>query len=117
LPKKGPPSGAYASGVMYGSSIRMNGNCGIGRKKNILSHYDNSFIFKYANTDTSIFAHHLQEDIHVNKNHVQWFKSIGYDMDAWISGNRLIFNHKYTKETLLSMDRKANNIIASLDNE
>jgi hypothetical protein len=85
--------------ITYDSIIRMAhvGNNNIGRPKNILSHYRDKFRVKHANVrDTIMFGYLSPDDIELSQEQIEWYKSLGYDMDSWLKYKPLAINGKST---------------------
>jgi hypothetical protein len=84
--------------MTYDSIIRMaeQGHQRIGYPKNILVHNRNGYRMKYAAVKyTHQFAWYGPDVLELSSDQIQWYKDLGYDMDAWLRGEPLCINCKY----------------------
>lgn len=84
--------------MTYDTLMRSQGEFQLGEPKNILAHHRDTFRFKHACADTSMFAHYKPQEITVDEAARQFFADRGYDMDAWKEGKLLELGHRLPAE-------------------
>ncbi len=65
---------------------------------NVLSHWKGTFKFKYAQAWTNIFSFYYHDQIILEVDKENYFRSNDYDIDAWRAGKRLLIKHKYPQD-------------------
>jgi len=80
--------------MTYDSILRAKGSLHLGIPKNVLAHSRDTFRFKRACADTSMFAHYKPEQIDVDDVARAFFAGRGYDMESWAAGELLVLNDK-----------------------
>ncbi len=77
----------------YNSILRMGSSYRIGHKKNIFSHDQDRYKFKFVHIHyTNIFGWHTPDQIGINPEQIKWFESHGFDMQSWLKGKLLTLN-------------------------
>lgn len=67
---------------------------------NVLAHHRGSFRFKRAQAGTLLFGQFHHDQIHLDGDQEAWFRTNGYDIDAWRAGKLLTLNQKYPREKM-----------------
>lgn len=84
----------------------------------VLSQKGQKFAFKHRHrTATHIFSWLNSNDVHLEAEDVAFYKSHGYDMDAWLKGQSLAVNGKDTVEKSAATFSKVFNNVVTLPSQ
>ena len=95
--------------ITYDSILRMyqSRSFNVGHAKDILARSREKFELKHRHLDhTGLFCHLSPDDLAVTQEQVEYYRSAGFDMDAWLKYELLTVNLRYPSRRSNELTRK-----------